>query len=67
MRSTSSVETAPIDEHVLVHQFIRLFGRRPSAAELERFRRGQVSPSPTVPGRGSARVRVRVAQLISRL
>jgi hypothetical protein len=29
------------DDHVLVHQFIRLFGRRPNAEELAQYRTAQ--------------------------
>jgi hypothetical protein len=51
------------DDHVLAHQFIRLFGRRPSPSELERYRAAQAR----VRYRMRSRTRRRLARLISRM
>jgi hypothetical protein len=47
----------------LVHQFIRLFGRVPTPAELDRYQRSRADAA----RRLSSRVRQRAAQLIHRL
>jgi hypothetical protein len=52
------------DDHVVVHQYIRLFGRRPSALELAQFRQAR---SRSRYRAGSALSRRVVATLISRL
>lgn len=44
---------------VLIHQYIRLFGHVPTAAELDRYRRARTRVSLRLPGRarrGTARL-----------
>jgi hypothetical protein len=51
------------DEHLLVHQYIRLFGRRPSPKELADYR----SAVTRVRYRMRPRVRRRIATIVARL
>ncbi|GAA1971331.1 hypothetical protein GCM10009798_35250 [Nocardioides panacihumi] len=46
----------------LVHEYIRRFGRRPSAAELEKFRASQAPDLAVL-----AKMRHRLAHLITRI
>ena len=50
------------DDQPLVHQFIRRFGRRPTADELDRFQESQAAVGSAV----RAKVRHRLARLIMR-
>lgn len=50
-------------DQVLVHQFIRLFGRRPTAEELARYQYARTG----IGVRQPSNVRVRLAQLVTRL
>ena len=52
-----------VEEHLAVHQFIRLFGRRPTEAELAKYRRAQARVRTRVP----AKLRRDAARLITRL
>lgn len=47
----------------LVHQFIRLFGRRPTPQELEQFQNARAA----IAGERPLRLRHRAARLITRL
>ena len=49
MRSTDPVEPTGLDDHCLVHQFIRIHGRRPTAEELSSLADGAVAVPPRVP------------------
>jgi hypothetical protein len=51
------------DDHLLVHQYIRLFGRRPSTKELAEYR----SAITRVRYRMRPRVRRRIATIVARL
>ena len=55
--------TADGGDQPLVHQFIRVFGHRPTPPELERYVRARESLLAHLP----ARVRLRTARLITRL
>ncbi len=54
---------ATAGEQPLVHQYIRLFGHRPSPEELERYRRAQGNVAAYLP----SRLRRGAARLITRL
>jgi hypothetical protein len=51
------------DAHLVVHQYIRLFGRRPTAQELAQYRAARSR----VRYRMGSRLRRRVATLVTRL
>lgn len=55
--------TTPATDQPLVHQYIRLFGRRPTETDLLRYQQAQSR----VTGRLPARVRRGVARVITRL
>ena len=58
-----TLTTEPVeDDHVLVHQFIRRFGRRPTPDELAAYRADQSRLS-----RARLRARARVALMLTRL
>jgi hypothetical protein len=53
----------PDDDHVLVHQYIRLFGRRPTPEQLTQYRTAKAR----VRHRLRFRVRRRTARVLTRL
>lgn len=64
MTPTDGPVPLALDEfHVAMHQFIRLFGRRPTAEELTRYQQAQVRVHTRTP----SRFRRDAARLISRL
>jgi hypothetical protein len=54
--------TTDIDQP-LIHQFIRLFGHRPTPLELERYQRARASLTGQLP----ARLRRHAARMVTRL
>ncbi|GAB7005633.1 hypothetical protein JCM18899A_31060 [Nocardioides sp. AN3] len=54
--------TAETGDQPLIHQFIRLFGHRPTPYELERYERARARLSGHLP----ARIRRNAARLITR-
>lgn len=70
---------ASIDDHCLIHHFIRLHGRAPSTDELAALRNGETAPTldarlaqadpvrPAAPGGLNRGVRREIARLINRL
>jgi hypothetical protein len=55
--------TSYADDQPIVDQFIRLFGHRPSAQELQRYEHARAGLSAHLP----ARMRRRAARLITRV
>jgi hypothetical protein len=51
------------NDQLLTHRFIRLFGHRPTAQELEHYQRARASLSGHLP----ARIRRHAARLVTRL
>ena len=54
-------------DQALIHQFIRVFGHRPTPHELERYQRARAGLSAQQPAQLPARLRRRAARLITRL
>ncbi len=71
MRSTDPVEPTGLDDHWLVHQFIRTHGRRPTAEELRTLqeRAELVAPvsRPRTRTSGMTGVRREIARFVNRL
>lgn len=72
MRATDPVEPAGLDDHCLVHQFIRTHGRRPTTEELRALAGLTVAPAVvprpgTTRSRGLSGVRRELARFVHRL